>query len=328
MPQLPWESANGGMAPWMTGRTFIGQDGYAYQVYASNEGVGQATGYILKRFNPNNPNEATFSAAPNPYDAQTQNQSQYQAYENSPQGIQTAAYMKGLAENNAFDQKIKQNASDVAQGGLVLQQGAQKNQVDQFNANLRLQRDQLALQVGQQAADLWYKRALVSQAQQQLGLESVKFGATLRGPKDYFQYQQAAAGVRNDPTLANNVASWFNPQSNVPTGTGAWQGGNPVAMTAAGMAQDFGGNPSGMSGGWGSGNVTPDNQTGMGSLSAINDWLKNPQKSSPGFIESKNPTQIGLIQSSADYLGHDFDTAMYRYNATRPRQNIGGSAFA
>lgn len=319
MPQLPWEAANGGLAPWAVGRVFIGPDNYAYQIYKDNTGVGQATGYVMKRFNPSNPSESTFSAAPAPYDPQAQ----YDYYNNSPMGQAQQAYEQGIAENNAFGRKMQQNASDVAQAGVSLQQGAQRNQIDQFNQNLRLQRDQLALQVGQQAADLWYHRALVSQAQQQLGLESVKVGAGLRGPRDFFQYSEAASGVRNNPALASNVASWFNPQSNVPTGTGAWQGGNPQAMTLGGLAQDFGGNPSGGGGGWGSGGpVTDTNKLGFGSLDSMNEFFKNPQKAVPGFLESKNPTQIGLLQSAADYLGHDWDTVNYRYGATRPGQGI------
>ena len=309
--------------PWHVGRVFIGQDGWAYQVFADRSGVGAATGYVLKKFNPSNPEEAYYSAGPNPDDAAAKDQ----AWRDSPAGQDWLEQQKGLGEqtrwnNNQAEGKLDLDRETLAQGWNI-------HKDDNMLARDRLKQEyEIAMRSARteeekSRIDAWYKYNLVQNAR-------IELGTKLRGPENHFYYQEAAARGRANP-ITNGVASWFNPGSNQATGTGAWGGGEPSRGDLGSMGAQFGAGDTNWFGNVNStGNATTDGVSGnvqndQSTLAAFNEFFKNPHKAAPGFLESRNPDQLKLMQGAADYLGHSWDTSVNRYNITRPRQSIAGS---
>lgn len=296
MPALPWE--NGTFMPWMVGQVFIGPDGWAYQVYQDQTGVGQATGYVVKRFNPNNPSEVTYSAGQAPIDSQAY----ANWYEGTPQARQQKAYEEAIIARSQWEQDQAEAKLDLDRERL-----RQEWSIAQMNAKSQEERDKV---------DAWYKYNLVQNARLQLG-------ASLRGPENHFFYQEAAARGRANP-ITNGVASWFDPQSNQATGTGAWGGGEANRGTLGSLGAAFGAGDTNWFGDSGTNNAVSGNgQDDQATLSAMDQFFKNPHKAAPGFLESRNDTQIALMKGAADYLGHDWNTVVSRYAISRPNQRIG-----
>lgn len=308
---LPWET--GGFMPWMLGQTFTGPDGAVYETY---QDPASPTGYTTKRVDANGVSFRPGSGPVNTAAAQ-------EAYERSPQAQAMQTYLSGVAENNEFNRNLQTDT-------LALNRDKLKQDWQIAKLNARTKAEELAVDKAYKEALIENARAELGLKQANLGLDTLKLGSTLRGPRDYFFYGEAAAGARQNPALQAGVASWADMQRRTPTGLGAWGGGEPERMNLQALAQDFGGGWFGATPGSGmtvsntqSGNVNPNT-----TLSYFNEIGKSPNRVAPGWFESLDKTQRDLFLGGLDYLGHDADTWMQRYEGTRPNQGIGGRNFA
>lgn len=181
------------------------------------------------------------------------------------------------------------------------------------------------------------QQAAQQQAQAQIGLNTLQLGASLGGPADWLNYEEAASGARNNPLLAQGVASWADMTNNRPTGTAGWAGGAPVARSLDTLSADFGG--PGSQGAYGrstdqpmyaggsasfneqggGSNVTPMyGTTGTGGYQpnkqATADYLANigmnTNQVAPGWYQSLNPDQQQMAMGAWSKSGQSPQTVL------------------
>lgn len=296
---LPWQ--NGTFQIWQVGQTFIGPDGTLLQVYPD---PNSPTGYTLKATGKDG--STSFSPGPSPNDPNAQ----AQWFANSPYGKRLEAAELAAAQQNAFN-------NSITQGNLGVSQATQQATAQYQQGLLQNAREQLAIQrQGQQL---------------QTGYQTLDLGSRLRGARDYFQYQQMAAGARGNPLVQGAVQTWANMSQDRPTGGGAWAGGNPEPMTLQALTNDLGAGGGGGGGGVNSGGNAVTDGSGTyqtPTIAAFDEFLKNPHKSSANYLGTLDDTQLGLLQSYADVKGHDWNTVQGRYNTSRVKQGVAGSRAA
>lgn len=337
--QLPWQQ--GGLMPWQVNQTFIGPDGAAYKIYKDD---ASPSGYTMKRTDANG---ESFSYGPSPNDPNAQ----AQWFENSDYGKRLKAAEEAQAANNAWNQNFQttgqqnQNAYQmgqlgVSQGQLGVNQAAQQATAAYNQGQLGVQQGQLGVNQQAQQSTAQYQQGLLENARQQLeqqktgqqlqtGYQTLDLGSRLRGSRDYFQYQQMAAGAQGNPLIAGAVNTWANMSQDRPTGGGAWAGGTPEPMTLNALTHDMGASGGQMNA---AGNATTD-QAGGGAyqtptIPAFDEFLKNPQKSSANYLATLDDGQLGALQSYSDAKGHDWGTVQSRYNNSRIKQQVGGTKAA
>ena len=216
------------------------------------------------------------------------------------------AQARNESERNAIQREYQQGLIRIAEGELDVKRGG-----------LEVQRGQLDVQRG--GLDVERGR---------LGLSTLQLGSTLRGPRDWFAYQQAASGASQNPLLTNAVNAWGSLTNNRPTGLGQWGGGAPQPMTLNALASDFTGGPNanGQQGASPNGPaMTPEQQAFM---TQADEAARNPHRLGAGWFESRNPDQQQMILGAWDSLGHSPDTVLARYRGTRIGQGIGGNRAA
>ena len=302
---LPWET--GSFLPYMVGQYFVGPDGSTMQIYPD---PASPSGYTLKKIDKSG--AVSYQIGPSPNDPAAASR----WFKETPEGQALAAAQKGLAEQNKWNRNQQEGALD-----LQREQLAEQKRQAMVNAKSQEERDRV---------EAWYKGQLVQNARAQLGLQTLQLGASLRGPRDWLAYQEAAGGARANPYLNQGVASWADASSNRMTGQGSWNGGAPQRMDLNALAGDFGG------GGGGGGNDYPGGAnwfTGGGvnkndTVGALNSIAMNPHKAHTGWWSSLNPSQQQMAIGAWEKSGHDPDTVLARLAAGRVSQGIRGSRYA
>ncbi len=316
---LPWQT--GTFQPWMQGQSFMGADGAIYQAYPD---PASSTGWTIKRTDQAG---TSFQVGPSPSDPYAG----AQAFEASPYGQRLKAAEEAQAAQNAWNQKFQTTGQNnthqyqmgqlgVQQGQLGVSQAAQKSTAEYQKGLLEQARQQLEVQkTGQQL---------------QTGYQTLDLGSRLRGERDYFQYQQMAAGASGNPLIAGAVQTWANMSNNRPTGGGAWAGGTPQPMTVGALTSDMGAaTPGGQMNA--AGNAVTDQggqQTGGAyqppTIAAFDEFLMNPHQSAPNYLATLDKGQLGALQSYSDIKGHNWGTVESRYNNSRLKQKTAGSRAA
>jgi hypothetical protein len=138
----------------------------------------------------------------------------------------------------------------IAQAGVTGQyngtptQQAQQQAYNQWATAQQLGQSQGALTGTYGGAPTLAAQQLAQQGQQAqgaLGLQTLQLGASLGGPSDWLNYSEAASGARQNPLLAQGVASWADMTNGGPRGSGGWGGGELQPRTLGTLQQDVGG---------------------------------------------------------------------------------------
>lgn len=212
----------------------------------------------------------------------------------------------GQAAQRARDQTVELNRKQV---------------LDQ----LQMQRDQIALQRGRDAADKWYREQQIALMQddhkfnrEKLAVDSTfraaELGASLRGPRNYPFYLEASNQVAGSGVGSTLLA-------NQPGGMGPTREGfAPQRQTLGSVLNDFGFGGSGFAGQGGGG--VSNSQLGLTDADAqqLQMYIRNPNAAPGGWWESKSPEQREYLKGLMDFWGDSPDTFENRYANTRSRQ--------
>ena len=232
-------------------------------------------------------------------------QAQYTGYYNGTPTMQNIAQIAALTGmyngNPTLAAQQAQQQFGLQQGALTGQYGGMPTQAaqqwaqqlalaaagltGQYGGDQTLAAQNQQFQQGVQAAGLTgqYQGAPTLAAQQLaqqndmqragLGLQTLQLGASLGGPADWLNYQTAAAGARQNPLLAQGVASWADMTNGSPRGGAGWAGGALQPRTLGTLANDFGGG-AGQPGAAPQG-LTPQEQARLDQILARNAQLSN-----------------------------------------------------
>lgn len=307
---LPWET--GGLMPWQIGQTFVDSKGVAWVVYPD---PNSPSGYTLKRTDANG---TSFQVGPSPTDPYAGTA----AFENSPYGRRLTAAEAAAAKQNEFNQGITTRQVGVQEAQQQANAANQRALVQQAKDALAWQREQGR---AQQALAERTQAQQFQLGQGNLGLNTLQLGSNLRGARDIFAYDRAAAGASSNPLLSSAVSTWADMTNNRPTGMGSWQGGNPERMTLGALANDFGGFGLGAT----PGSVSATNGGGKEqTLRALDEIARNPQQAHTNWWASLNPEQQQMAVGGWEELGHQPTVVLSRLNAGRVGQSTRGSRAA
>lgn len=216
---------------------------------------------------------------------------------------QASATAQSQEEQNAIDQEYKRGLLEIQRQQFSLDQAKEQHQNQQFYANLGENARQFGITTG---------------------MDALKTAASLRGPRDLFQYMGYAAGMKDNPTLSSNVSAWANPYGDQSGYVGPYAGPTPEGASLTGIANDLTGGAAGVgsqgagvgsssSGGTGSTLQSPGVQA---TLKSLQGWGMNPGSASAGFLENKDPTQLAAIQSAIG-TNQDWNTVFSQYKRSR-----------
>lgn len=246
-------------------------------------------------------------------------------------GAPTLAAQLGLGQLGLGQQQQELNRAAIT-GNLNGEQTLAGNQ-QAFNQWLANQQNAQAIGAltgqynGADTMAMQNQRFNQGMQQANLGLNSLQLGSQLSGPSNWLEYENAAAGIRNNPALAQGVASWADMTNNRPTGTGGWAAGAvPQAKSLQTMATDMG-LGAGEQQAQGGGNVTPMYGAAQGqarpNTQATADYMAKVGQSTnqwaPGFWGSLNGDQQKMYRDAWSASGQSPDTIL----ANRARQSIG-----
>lgn len=202
------------------------------------------------------------------------------------------------------------------EGTLALNRAELNARIQYQKGQLAIERERLAIERGQAAADKWYREQQVELAKATLGLQYLEQAARLGGPSDYFQYLDFIGGARANPKLPN----WLD-ALNRNVQQRAWgapdfaQGTSPQTM--ASLTQALGGGGSAdqafaQGAGW-----DPDRIRALGVIARVG---MNPAGLAPGTLESLGPDERDVLFSGLRYLGFSPESVVDLYNRSRINQ--------
>jgi hypothetical protein len=328
---LPWESGSSGFAPWQIGQYFTDANGNTYQVYAD---PNSQSGYTLKKIDA--AGNVTFTTGPTPNDPGAQAR-WVQQFLKTPEGKPYADSEAASAAQNTFNQNLQTSQLGVSQAAQRATAQYQQALVQQAREQLAFERDRQNQQHQIAQGQLDVSRGQLGVSQGQLGLGTLQLGAQLRGPRDVFAYDRMAGATSSNPILANAVSTWADLTNNRPTGMGAWQGGTPERASLGALAADFGGlgrtteGPGSGGGGAATSATEPASVFSGGkqqTLAALDQIARNPQSTSANWWGNLNPTQREMAIGGWLELGHDPDSVLSRYGASRINQGLRGTRVA
>lgn len=162
------------------------------------------------------------------------------------------------------------------------------------------------------------------QAAANIALQAAQLGASLRGPRNWGAYLEAANNVAGSPVSALVRST--------PGGLGmAADQGRQQRQTLSGVLGDFGVNgggnvPTGAAPASGAGAPLSGGATnanlGLSDADAasLRNTFRNPHQAAGGWLESKTRSQREYLAGLADQWGEDWDTVEDRYMNSRTRQ--------
>lgn len=269
MAVLPWQNASGYWDSSYVGKTVIGPDGARYQTYPD---PASPSGYTVKRSDDRGDSFQYVNAPTDGLDARQQ------------------AVEAAQADQNGFNRDISTGNLDVNRGTLdVSRQNAKTNKQNARTNQVQAQTGQFSAQT-----DRSYKEALVAQAKDELAFkyaqqaqtyqiqqagvanDTLKLGASLRGPRDWDKYLETAASAGQNPQLQGALKTWSS-LTNVHPNTGAVAGGNPQTYNLDSLYSDFTGSgvTSGQ-GGQGSGGYTAPRDANLDAVAMTPGKAGNP----------------------------------------------------
>lgn len=296
--QLPWETNS--FMPWMVGQTFVGADGATYQTYAD---PASQTGYTAKR---RDANGESFVAINAPRDLVKE----YAWIEdpNNPYGRRLVAQEAAAADQNTFNRGI-------AQGGLDVQrQNADTNYYSAQTSRLTAEANAAAIraQIEQAKKDLQFRYYQQNQNNQmargQLGLETLKVGSSLTGPRNWDRYLETAAAAGRNPMLQGAVGTWASLTGQRPN-TGAVNGPLPQKFDLNALASDFSGQ--GASG-----------QAGQ-RIAALDTVAMNPGQAQPGWWQGLSSDEKERAKGYWETNGWSPSSVLNSLAWTQPNQGLG-----
>lgn len=219
---LPWDT--GQFMPWMVGQAFVGPDGAVYTAYPD---TNSPTGYTVKRVDQNG---ESFQPVNAPYDMTKQYA--WMDDPNNPYGRRLAAAEQAQAQQNKFEQGIKQ-------GDLALRQQTGAADIAYKQSLVKQAKDDLAFRYYQQNQ----QNAI---AQGGLGLNTLQLGASLHGPRNWDSYLETASQAGQNPILNQAMDTWSS-LTNVRPNTGRVNGPMPQRFDLNALASDFMGGGGGQS---------------------------------------------------------------------------------
>lgn len=206
------------------------------------------------------------------------------------------------------------------------------------NAQLANDRERIAIEQGQAAADKWYKEQQVELAKGGLGLQYLEAAAKLGGPADYFQFLDFAGGARTNPELPNWLdALNRNAQQEGFGGTNTAQGTTPQTMDSLTAALSGGAKTSAMggitsvndanAGTAGTGGATSASPTDTNrALQVIGQVGLNPAGLAPQTLESLSPDERDVMFSGLKKLGFSPSQVVSDYGDSRIYQGSSTAA--
>lgn len=231
---MPWENPQGGLLPWQVGQYFVQADGSTVQVYPDKSGVGAQTGFVAKITRPDG--TVTYQAAPAPINPTAA----YDYLQGTPYGQSLQAAERAAADQNTFNRGITERTTAVSEGTL----GVNRQNAGTAFYNAETTREIQRAQVEQAKQDLQFKYYQQNQNNQmargQLGLDTLKVGSSLTGPRNWDRYLETAAAAGQNPMLQGAVGTWASLTGQRPN-TGAVSGPMPQKFDLNALASDFSG---------------------------------------------------------------------------------------
>ncbi len=299
---MPWENPQGGLLPWQVGQYFVQADGSTVQVYPDQSGVGAQTGYVAKITRPDG--TVTYQAAPAPINPTAA----YDYIQGTPYGQTLQAAERAAADQNTFNRGITQGGLDVQrQNANTSLYSAQTSRLS-AEANAEASR----AQIEQAKKDLQFRYYQQNQNNQmargQLGLDTLKVGSSLTGPRNWDRYLETAAAAGQNPMLQGAVGTWASLTGQRPN-TGAVNGPLPQKFDLNALASDFSGQ--GASG-----------QAGQ-RIAALDTVAMQPGAAQPGWWQGLSRSEKERAKGYWETNGWDPDTVLNALAWTQPNQGLG-----
>lgn len=135
----------------------------------------------------------------------------------------------------------------------------------------------------------------------QLGLDYLKTASSMRGPADYFQasdFNRGAQQRQDVPLFLQSLMNTTGNQYGSFTGGGGAPAGYNVNTALAGLGMG-GGAP--MAAGGGAPGMNAQDAQALAGIKAADQ--AGAHTWAPGYLESRSPSELGLLQSGSEYSG-------------------------